>query len=342
MKTTIYYFAIMLACGFANAQQYVNGTLSTGTISKSGLVAPAGRTWAELQNNGSDLSSTNGSFGMGIDGPSYSTYFADDFTIPAGESWDLNQIEVYASIESTDTGTMPFNTFNFEIWNGDPQLPSSQKIYGNINTNIFNAAASGDSFMTHIKNTAFLTPPFPMRTLWRVVGDIDVTLPAGTYWIYYRTLGGILTGSTCAPYCIVEGTRGLPHYNAKAYTVLVHVWNIAQDLGAPLSAESVPQDYPFKINYTQTLGIDGHNVNHQIIAYPNPTEGNLFFGIGNPVDDNTKIIISDLRGLTVLEKTAENFGTYLKTDVSQLQSGLYIVRVVTGGNSIYQGKITKN
>ena len=49
------------------SQQYVNGNLSTGTVSNSGVTAPAGYTWSELQSNVGEPSITNSRDGIPID-----------------------------------------------------------------------------------------------------------------------------------------------------------------------------------------------------------------------------------------------------------------------------------
>lgn len=44
-------FAVLIIADFTMAQTYDNGGLNTGASSKSGIAAPAGYAWSEVQNN---------------------------------------------------------------------------------------------------------------------------------------------------------------------------------------------------------------------------------------------------------------------------------------------------
>ena len=78
------------------SQQYVNGNLSTGTVSNSGVTAPAGYTWSELQSNVGEPSITNSRDGIPIDyGQNNKNLFADDFVIPVGQTWNINNFEFF-------------------------------------------------------------------------------------------------------------------------------------------------------------------------------------------------------------------------------------------------------
>ncbi|MBL0306282.1 MAG: hypothetical protein IPQ25_09675 [Chitinophagaceae bacterium] len=45
----LFLILFFLVAGKINSQQYVNGNLSTGATSSSGVAAPAGTTWSEVQ-----------------------------------------------------------------------------------------------------------------------------------------------------------------------------------------------------------------------------------------------------------------------------------------------------
>ena len=70
--------------GKINAQTYVNSNLSTGATTSTGTTAPAGFTWSELQLTNTTLGSA-GSLSAGFT-------LADDFTVPAGPSWNVGDI----------------------------------------------------------------------------------------------------------------------------------------------------------------------------------------------------------------------------------------------------------
>lgn len=334
MKITIYCF-LMLACSFANAQQYVNGTMVTGPVTKSGIQAGPGLQWAELQHDVAEPTVTNLSLGTGIGNPSFPTRHADDFTIPAGETWHLSQMEFFGTIMNTQTSTFPFNYLGVEIWNGEPTQTGSVKIYGDILTNILDIANSGYTMTDHIHNTSF-NPDIIFRPIWRLRGNVDVTLPAGTYWIYFRFMASMNSATVYAPYVIVEGKRTLPHFNAKYQTLMPTVWHTAEDV------DSAAMDYPFRINYSEVMdtGDLGRNA---IQAYVDQPNGMLMLK-GNALEqsDYWTMTLCDMRGLIVMEKKVPINGNEVYVDISALQSGLYIVRM-TNANGVQSNiKIAKH
>ena len=74
-------------CSFSQ-MIYSNGNLTTGTVTKSGVTAPAGYSWSELQNNTGNTTECNRSSGFaGYFNTAGSTSFqlGDDFVVPAGQ-----------------------------------------------------------------------------------------------------------------------------------------------------------------------------------------------------------------------------------------------------------------
>lgn len=89
----------------AQSQVYNNGGLSTGATSNSGVAAPAGYTWAEVQNDTGNITESNTNSGFAAVVTTTTAFFlADDFTVPAGEKWNITEMEFF--IYRTDyTGT---------------------------------------------------------------------------------------------------------------------------------------------------------------------------------------------------------------------------------------------
>ena len=82
--------AFLLLCflgGTINAQTYVNSNLSTGATATGGTAAPAGTTWSELQPG-------SGTFGVGAS-ITNGIRLADDFVVPAGNTWNLTSMTFY-------------------------------------------------------------------------------------------------------------------------------------------------------------------------------------------------------------------------------------------------------
>ena len=97
------------------AQQYVNGPLSTGAISNSGVAAPPGTTWSELQNDAGNLTVTNTEEGFWI-GNVFRNKLADDFVVPAGQLWDIHNFEFYVYKTDITFTTLPVTSLGIEIW----------------------------------------------------------------------------------------------------------------------------------------------------------------------------------------------------------------------------------
>src|SRR5690606_3907955 len=90
-------------------RQYSNVPLSTGAVSKSGVTAPVGYTWSEAQNNTGNTteSNTNSGFGCQKVGTVTNNFCADDFVIPAGETWNITSIALFAYITGFAGATPP-------------------------------------------------------------------------------------------------------------------------------------------------------------------------------------------------------------------------------------------
>lgn len=76
---------------------------------------------------------------------------------------------------------------------------------------------------------------------------------------------------------------------------------------------------------------------HQFIVYPNPSNGNVTLKTDNPVD-NAQLTIYNQLGQVVLKKQLTNELTNINLEVN---SGVYQVRILSGGELIYQTKLIK-
>jgi hypothetical protein len=73
---------LLLSAEARAALLYSNGGFSTGPKSKSGVSAPAGATFSEVQNDAASTTESNGITGFGA--AQGGNRLADDFTVPAG------------------------------------------------------------------------------------------------------------------------------------------------------------------------------------------------------------------------------------------------------------------
>jgi subtilisin-like proprotein convertase family protein len=220
------FFSVLLT-GLASAQVYTNGPLSTGATSSNGTAAPAGYTWSEVQ-----AGNTNAGFGANI---TANLTVADNFTVPAGPSWNINTVKFYAYSTGYTGTTSPFVDVRVQIFNTDPSVGAPTPVFGNLTTN--RLASSTNANMYRIFNAT----PGTTRTIWEVTANLNVTLAPGTYWMEWQLGNGGL--SNFSPSVTVVGQVTTPGANAKQHDLAAGTWiSLVDGVNA--------QDMPFRFDYT--------------------------------------------------------------------------------------------
>lgn len=331
----------------ASGQIYSNGNLSTGTLSKSGVTSPTNYTWSELQNNTGNTTECNkntGFAGYFNTAETSSFQLGDDFIVPVGQQWSITSFDFFAHQNSYIGATIPVDQLRIQLWNGDPSLPSSSIIYGNMTTNVLDAANSNNTVIYRIPNSIIGFPviaPNTNRKIWKIKGTVTILLNPGTYWVVYQ-FHAINDSSIFVPSVTVEGTRGLAGWNAKqnfvANTVPSTVlgWANILDVGDPASAADVPQDLPFSINGTIiSLDTPENDFSAAVLIYPNPVKNMLNITIPKTGKVDSAEIY-DMSGKKV--KSIDNLDNAV--NVSELSVGNYTLKVKSG-TSIAVRKFTK-
>ncbi|MGC5746861.1 T9SS type A sorting domain-containing protein [Chryseobacterium sp. NFX27] len=325
MKKTLLITAFM-AANFATAQTYNNGGLSTGATSKSGTAAPAGYTWSEVQNNTGNTTESNGTSGFGgmYSSAASNLFIADDFTIPAGASWQITSIDFFAYQTSYMGTTSPFNTVRVNIFSSDPSVAGAVSVFGNDTANRF--TSSVDANMYRIFNSAVpnsVSVPGTARRIWKVSATTPVTLSAGTYWIKYQLQNVVTASAGFLPSVTIPGSRGLAAFNAKQNDAIAGTWIPLVDTGNPATAPDYTVDMPFIINFTSTtLGTnEAMQYDNRIQVYPNPVKDN--FKINNP----EKIKISSVEIIGLSGKHIRTLNGAEEYNVSDLPKGNYILKI---------------
>lgn len=122
---------------------------------------------------------------------------ADDFTIPPGESWNIERITFFAyQTGSTTTSTM--TGVNFQIWDGPPGVGGSSVVFGDTTTN----RMTNTSWSGILRVTETTTGVANDRPIMANECDIAVVLDAGTYWIDWQTDGSLGSGPWAPPITI--------------------------------------------------------------------------------------------------------------------------------------------
>jgi len=227
---------------------YDNGPLATGTLSNSGAMAPAGNEWSEVQNETGNMTESNTLSGVSCSVTATVFRCADDFTVPPGETWTIDEVIVYAYQTGFAGATSPFTAAQYRIWDGIPDDPGSTVLSGDETTN--QLISSDDAFLFRIFNSAVPPPgatPGTTRHLWvnRIGVSPSAVLGPGTYWVDWNTNINGVSGHF-APPVTIPGVRGLAGWNARQ-RVGGGVWNDVIDAGNPGTAPDFPLDFPFKL-----------------------------------------------------------------------------------------------
>lgn len=342
-KTTLLSLKCLFVLSFAqvlNAQQiYTNGGLSTGATSASGVAAPAGYTWSECQNEPENTTESNTNAGFGAlftNAGTNSLQIADDFVVPAEQSWTVTSFDFYGYKTNYTGTTIPMDQMRIQIFNTDPSVPGAIPIFGNMTTNVLDAANSGEANLYRIFNSGLIIPPATAapaagttRKIWRYRGNIAATLPAGTYWVVFQ-MHDIAETAAFFPPVTILGSRGAITANAKQNVVAsttvgaVLGWTPIFDTGNPATAPDFNQDFPFLVNGTvTTLGVNQNDFNSAITISPNPMKNTI--SISNDSDAVlSSIEIVDLNGKIVKKVTGDLAN---QINVSNLSSGVYFVTI---------------
>ncbi len=231
---------------------YDNGPISTGPISRSGTTAPAGTQWSELSYDYGSTTENNTTLGYGCQLIVGSTFnrCADDFNVPVGQTWTIDQVIVFVYQTNYFGAASPVLAATLRIWSGRPGDPGSTVVFGDTTTN--RLGSSTDALLYRIANSGPPTNPAPgtTRKLWQ--NNINVSpaavLGPGNYWIDFQIDAG--SGGNFTPSTTITGIRNFPGWNGRQFSSGNGTWGDLIDTGNPVSAADVPQDLPFKLNGT--------------------------------------------------------------------------------------------
>lgn len=236
---------------------YDNGPFQTGATSKSGVAAPAGAQWSEVQNFAGNTTQSNNAAGSAVNQATFR--LADDFVIPVGETWTINSVNTFAYLTGGGA-TTPFTAATLRIWDGRPGDAGSNIIFGDTTTNRLGASTDTNTF--RIFNSAFPPPgsaPGTTRRIWQNTLTVSpaLVLTAGDYWIdWATTVNSNAATAHFSPGTTIVDTRGTLIMNARQSNA--GVWVDAVDIGEPAATPQpnvVPDaalDFPFKLDGTKS------------------------------------------------------------------------------------------
>jgi hypothetical protein len=145
--------------------------------------------------NGGDISALETAlgtttYGFGFLRPTLAV--ADNFTIPAGETWTINEIVTWGY--QTGATAVSINNLGVQIWNGPPGLPGATVIAGDIAGNCLTSATFSDIYR------ALSTDPANCdRRLQELTCGLNTVLGPGTYWVEFTSAGTLASGPWIPP-----------------------------------------------------------------------------------------------------------------------------------------------
>ncbi|AFH49196.1 Hypothetical protein IALB_1488 [Ignavibacterium album JCM 16511] len=162
------------------------------------------------------------------------TRVADDFVIPAGQTWTIQDFICYAYQTGSST-TSTITAVNVRIWNGQPGVGTV--IFGDDVTNRLSSTTWSNSYRYSDTN------PGTTRPIMKQTVSLGVTLGEGHYWIDWQLAGSLSSGPWAPPITITgQATTGdAVQFNAGAWAPII-------DNGTA----QTPQGLPFILNGTMS------------------------------------------------------------------------------------------
>ena len=195
---------------------------------------------------GTHLSSLQTSLSMNSFGFAHQSGFrvADDFTIPAGQTWNIENVELYA-YQTGSTTTSTITGVNIRIWSGAPGTGTI--VFGDTTTN-----RMASTTFANVYRASETTPTNTQRPLMKQTVTLGVTLPAGTYWLDWQTSGSLASGPWVPPIVITgSSTTG----DARQFNSSNGQWSNILDGGT-----NTQQGLPFTLNGNIVPSATGNSV----------------------------------------------------------------------------------
>jgi hypothetical protein len=186
-----------------------------------------------------------GTIGFGHQANSFNRV-ADDF-VSTDCQWVIDSI-VFFGYQTGSSTTSTFTNVNFRIWDSIPDAVGASVVYGDTTTNRMTRTAWSGVYRITETTTGNSTRPI-MRNVCATPG---LTLPAGTYWLDWSSLGSLASGPWANPRTPLNQA-----ITGNGRQRIGSVWNNALDGGTNTPA----QGFPFIIyghveNPTADAGID--------------------------------------------------------------------------------------
>jgi hypothetical protein len=177
---------------------------------------------------------------------------ADDFTVPAGESWNITKIVLYG-YQTIATNPFPptssFTGLTIRVWNGAPNAGGAI-VFGDTTTNRLSASSWLNCYRTTDTDiaTAFNRAIFKLEANFTPA----IELGAGTYWLDYGATGNAAFTGPWTPPQVRGPTDPVPGVvpgNAIQLTALPNTWAASVN-----GTSGVQNAYSFNLEGTKGSG----------------------------------------------------------------------------------------
>ena len=163
-----------------------------GPVFNSAGTGPGGSNESVLQ----DASLGMSTYGHGQQ-ISVNNTMSDDFSVPAGETWNVQDFVFFGYQTGSTTGLSTFTDVRFEILDGPPGSPTSAVVYGDLTTNALSTSAWSNCY-----RTLESTPGATNRPIMANTCNAVFSLPAGHYWVVTQAGGSLSSGPWYPPTAI--------------------------------------------------------------------------------------------------------------------------------------------
>ena len=256
---------------------------------------------------------------------------ADDFTIPAGEFWQIDSLITYG-YEFNGSITSPFTAGYIRIFNGIPG-GGGTVIAGDLSTNRLVSSSFMGAYRVDNSTLDDISRPI-MRLSMSVPATTPVQLPAGTYWISWSTEINTLNAAR-APYKVAPDGTSPPGQNGRRASGSTWV-------GAEDTDKKIPLGFNIILKGTRSTAAAGIGNGARVAGlklyapFPNPASGaaNLSFSLPGKSRVSLRIFNSAGQHVATVVENEMTAGEYIiPFSTANLASGLYRVVMQTDAGS---------
>lgn len=232
---------------------------------------------------------------------------ADDFTIPAGETWKIDSLITFGYQTGSTPAASTFTAGYVRLYNGIPGAGGTL-IGGDTTTNRLVSSGFSGIYRVNNNTSTDVTRPL-MRLRLSVPATTPAMLPAGTYWISWSAKGSLASGPFAPSKVLPAG--GFPaSQNGRQNDT--GTWNNAVD-----GTTIIGFNMMLKGSKTTSIGDDASGLTFKLnAAFPNPIQQGNNASLSFSVGKKGRV------GLRVLNAVGQQVATIMDEEVT---AGEYIV-----------------